>query len=234
MAEDSSDKVGDGKLDLVPMIDCIMLLLLFFILTTRFTPEDLALASLLPTDKGPAHRPPALPTPPPQQIMLAIVPSGMAPGRQPSEYRTLLLALQRPLAAGALLDAAELRLGGDEPLAIGGRSLRDRESPELSALMAAIHDYVFTALERRERPGAASRKEQDPVVVRCFSRLPWKFAIIAYDAVRDFEKSKSGAMDPHDPGQWGDARQVDFAPPLIRDVSADAQGEEIFELVNQR
>jgi hypothetical protein len=166
--------------------------------------------------------------------MLSIVPAGMAPGHQPAQYLGLLHILERQLPAGALLDAAELRLGGDEPLAISGTVLRDRESRELTQLMAAIHDHVFAALERRERPGAASRKEQDPVVIRCFSRLPWKFALIAYDAVRDFEKSKSGTMDAGDPGHWDDARSIDFAPPLIRDISPDALGDELYEIVNQR
>ncbi len=100
--------------------------------------------------------------------------------------------------------------------------------------MAAIHDYVFAALERRERPGAAASKEQDPVVIRCFSRLPWKFALIAYDAVRDFEKSKSGGMDDGQPSRWEDARTIDFAPPLMRNVSVDELGEELYEIVNQR
>ena len=46
----SSEDVGEGKLDLVPMIDCIMLLLLFFILTTKFSTEEKTITSLLPTD----------------------------------------------------------------------------------------------------------------------------------------------------------------------------------------
>ena len=57
MAEDPSEKLAQGKLDLVPMIDCIMLLLLFFILTTKFTADEKAIASLLPTDKGQAPTP---------------------------------------------------------------------------------------------------------------------------------------------------------------------------------
>jgi biopolymer transport protein ExbD len=234
MAEDSSDRVSDGKLDLVPMIDCIMLLLLFFILTTRFTAPDLALASLLPTDKGPRSQSQRQPTPPPQQIVLGIVPAAMSPGLQSMQYLAQLHALEQRLPAGGLLDAAELRLGGDEPLAISGTALRDRDAHELTALMADIHDYVFAALERRERPGAASRREQDPVVIRCFSRLPWKFALIAYDAVRDFEASKSGVMDIGDPGNWDAARSIDFAPPLIRDISPHALGDELYEIVNQR
>jgi hypothetical protein len=234
MAEDSSDKVSDGKLDLVPMIDCIMLLLLFFILTTKFTPKDLALASLLPTEKGELTQRLAHPTPPPQQITLGIVPEDMTPGLQPSQYLGLLRALEKRLPASGLLDDAELRLGGDEPLAISGKALRDRDSRELTQLMASIHDYVFAALERRERPGAASRKEQDPVVIRCFSRLPWKFALIAYDAVRAFEASKSGVVDAHDPSHWDDARRIDFAPPLVRNIGVNVLGEELYEIVNQR
>jgi biopolymer transport protein ExbD len=37
MAEDAGDTITDGRLDLVPMIDCIMPLLIFLILTARFT-----------------------------------------------------------------------------------------------------------------------------------------------------------------------------------------------------
>jgi hypothetical protein len=233
MAESSSDRVGEGKLDLVPMIDCIMLLLLFFILTTTFKPKELALASLLSTKDGPSTAQSA-PAPVPQLITLGIAPAGMAPGLQPSQYAERLRALMKQLPAGGLPDDVELRLGGDEPLAIGGAALRDRDSPQLATLMAAIHDHVFAALERRERPGAASRKDQDPVVIRCFSRLPWKFALIAYDAVRDFEASKSGSPDAGDPASWDEARRIDFAPPLIRIIGFDALGEELGEIVNQR
>ena len=37
---------------MTPMIDIIFLLLVFFILTTKFIPEEKVIANLLPTDKG--------------------------------------------------------------------------------------------------------------------------------------------------------------------------------------
>jgi biopolymer transport protein ExbD len=52
MAHGGSDGVDAGRLDLVPMIDCIMLLLIFFVMTTKFSTEEKAISSLLPTDKG--------------------------------------------------------------------------------------------------------------------------------------------------------------------------------------
>ena len=47
--DDDEDEV-EG--DMTPMIDIIFLLLVFFILTTKFIPEEKVIANLLPTDKG--------------------------------------------------------------------------------------------------------------------------------------------------------------------------------------
>ena len=89
MAEHAADSIGEGRLDLVPMIDCIKLLLLFFILTTRFTVMDQAIASLLPPS-GQAQPTRVEAANPPRQIMLSLYPEGF----QPSDYRDQMLALK--------------------------------------------------------------------------------------------------------------------------------------------
>ncbi len=245
MAESPTDKLDEGKLDLVPMIDCIMLLLLFFILTTKFF-DDKAVPALLSSD-GQRNTPASAPTPPPQQIVLCLAPAGLTPGRQPSDYLSLLHAIEQDLPPGGALNQVELHLGGDDPLAVDGRALRGPTTPEQARLMSAIHSYVFAALARRERPGAATRKEQDPVVIRCFSQLPWKFTMVAYDAVRAYERfmapppagggtATTGAAaepDESDPRLWALARRIDFAPPPVPNVSRNQLGDELYEIVNQ-
>ena len=48
------DDEEEVKGDMTPMIDIIFLLLIFFILTTKFIPEEKMIASVLPTNKGQA------------------------------------------------------------------------------------------------------------------------------------------------------------------------------------
>jgi biopolymer transport protein ExbD len=234
MAEDFSDKLSEGKLDLVPMIDCIMLLLLFFILTTKFTAEEKAIASLLPTDKGQAPTPQTKPVEPPKQINICIFPETMGKGFQPSEYQNKLQALKKDGPGGEILANALMRIGGDEPMMVVGAQMKVRGSLELQKLMDGVHTYIFQALAQRENASAATRKDQDPVVINCFSGLSWKFAIIAYDAVREYEAVKAGSKMASDPKMWGQAREIEFAPPRIRNYSAKELGEELYEIVNMQ
>jgi biopolymer transport protein ExbD len=70
---DSDEKIAQGKLDLVPMIDCVMLLLLFFIMTTRFTPEEKQISALLPPH-GQAQEIERETITPPQTIHVLVLP----------------------------------------------------------------------------------------------------------------------------------------------------------------
>lgn len=232
MAEDPSEKIAEGKLDLVPMIDCIMLLLLFFILTTKFVAEEKAIASLLPTDKGQAPSPATKPVEPPKMVNICIYPEGFVKGLRESEYQAKYEALKK--IVGEVLPVAYLRMGGDEPVPINGNSFSRKNHPELQANMRLVHDTIERGLARRENPSVAGRKEQDAVVIHCFSGMSWKFALVAYDAVRDYEGTKMGSKMATDPSQWDNVREVQFAPPRVRNYSAKEQGSELFEIINMQ
>ncbi len=233
MAEDPADKIAEGKLDLVPMIDCIMLLLLFFILTTKFVAEEKAIASLLPTDKGQAPSPATAPVDPPKTINICIYPEGMVKGlSKPSEYQKKYDDLKK--IVGEVLPTALLRMGGDEPRLIDGNSFSRKGHAGLKSNMDMVHAYIANALTQRENASVAGRKEQDPVVIHCFSGMSWKYALVAYDAVRDYEGSKMGSKMAKDPTQWDNAREVQFAPPRIRNYSSLALGNELYEIVNMQ
>jgi biopolymer transport protein ExbD len=232
MAEDVSEKISEGKLDLVPMIDCIMLLLLFFILTTKFTADEKAIASLLPTDKGQAPTPATKPVEPPKMINICIYPEGLVKGFQPSEYQAKYEALKKTV--GDVLPTAYLRMGGEEAIVLEGNSFSKKNHPDLKKNIEGVHAHIHQRLAERENASAAARKDQDPVVIHCFSGLSWKFALVAYDAVRAYEGEKMGSKMANDPSQWDKAREVSFAPPRIRNYSAKELGNELYEIVNMQ
>lgn len=232
MAEDPSEKMAEGKIDLVPMIDCIMLLLLFFILTTKFTADEKAIASLLPTDKGQAPTPATKPVEPPKMINICIYPEGLVKGFQPSEYQAKYEALKKTV--GDVLPTAYLRMGGEDAIVLDGNSFSRKNHPDLKKNIEGVHAHIQQRLAERENAGVATRKEQDPVVIHCFSGLSWKFALVAYDAVRNYEGTRMGSKMANDPSQWDAAREVSFAPPRIRNYSAKEIGNELYEIVNMQ
>src|SRR5688572_28165854 len=83
---DPAEAASDGKIDLVPMIDCVMLLLLFFILTTKFTADEKQLSALLPTNQGQSNGPPVKIVPP-QDINLVVTPTGISRGLKEADYQ---------------------------------------------------------------------------------------------------------------------------------------------------
>jgi len=229
MAMSSDERLGDGKLDLVPMIDCIMLLLLFFILTMRFHRDELGISSLLPTERGPAAV--ASVVTPPQIIAICIVPAGMERGLQPSDY---LQQLRQERGTDGRISTAWLRIGIRPPLAIDLRTL-DVRDPRSAGVVTQVHAYVAAALADFENAAPADRRHQSPVMISCFSELPWKVSLLAYDAVRAFEASR---MPPLDPAlglvDVDKAREVDFAPPRVRDYTSHEEGQELYEIVGMR
>ncbi len=222
--EDPSDRLDNGKLDLVPMIDCIMLLLLFFILTTKFTDEEKGLAAIL-SDKGQAGHPIAELKPP---ITIVAYPAGMQRGLQPSAYAA---AWAEVSANGGIPARVELRVGHSDPLLIDGEALAAK-GPATAVLMKTINDYISGELERYELADVA-RKDLPEVDVHCFSGLPWKYAAVVYDAVRGFEYAKRGVTSQVDIAELLAERAISFAPPRVRDSSHEL-GNELFEIVNLR
>ena len=233
MAEDPSEKINEGKIDLVPMIDCIMLLLLFFILTTKFTAPEKGIASVLPTDKGQSASPPKAPVDPPKQINIVILPEGFVDGYEPSQYQAKLLQERSRLSAqNGIFPTAVLRVGGSNGIVLDGSKLNGKNNAGAESEIARISGYIETELGgEREKPGVG-RKEQDPIVINCFSGLSWKFALLTYDGVRAYEIKKAGAKMGNDPKEWDKQREINFAPPRIRNYSVKELGEELYEEVH--
>lgn len=227
----TSDALADGKLDLVPMIDCIMLLLLFFILTTRFVSEEKGISSLLPSTGQLAT---TTFTPPPEPVNVCIYPAGLDRGLRPMDYYQRLRELQG--ATPASISRVWVRIGRAEPLLVDGRAMSSITKARSTAVVADVDRYVASCLTSFENPAIAGRAGQCPVIIHCFSGLSWKFALAAYDAVRAYEgplmrATQGPASMVLDPTT---TREVDLAPPRIRDSSADELGNELFEIVNFR
>ncbi len=229
MAEAADEKIAEGKLDLVPMIDCIMLLLLFFILTTKFTSEEKSISSLLPTDKGQAPSTPQKKVEPPQTVNICIYPADMFKGSQPSGFQKQLEGMRQP---GAVIPRAFLRVGNRDPIEINGKLLGSPDKSQVKVEMEKVHTYIREELEKFEVPG--DRKTQNEIVVNCFSGMSWKYGLVAYDAVRSYEGQKSGLKYTGNPAELDNARAVTFAPPRIRDYDSREIGNELFEIINMK
>lgn len=227
-----SPDAAEGKLDLVPLIDTVMLLLLFFVMTSKFTSEEKAISSLLPTDKGQLSTAQSKSVEEPKQVNFCIYPAGMEKGYQPSEYRDQLLRMRQP---GQNIDYATFRIGAHILPNVDGKTLsRSRDAKHLQAALDEVHAFVFRALEDYET-GAPERKDQIPVVIHCFSGMSWRFALLAYDAVRAYEGYKQpGVKFSGDPNELTRMREVTFAPPRIRNYSSNELGNELYEIIHMK
>ena len=218
----------EGRLDLVPMIDCIMLLLLFFMMTTKFSSEEKAINSLLPTNQGQAGAPPS--KDPPQTVNICIYPEGMQKGYQPGEY---LNQLEKIRGASITIENACIRVGGREAMIVQGSALRAKKSTEMETVVEQIHQYIDEELAKYEQQGRP-RKEQNDIVIHCFSGMSWKYALLAYDAVRAYEGRTGQIKWTGNPEELLAARAVNFAPPRVRNYAADALGNELFEIIHMK
>jgi hypothetical protein len=221
----------EGKLDLVPLIDTVMLLLMFFILTSKFTSEEKAISSLLPTDKGQLSAQQTKTVEEPKQVNICIYPAGMEKGYQPSEYRDQLLKTRAP---GQNIDYADFRIGANQLPKVDGKTLsRSRDAKEVSAALEDVHSFVTKSLEGYES-GTGERKDQHPVIIHCFSGMSWRFALVAYDAVRAYEATKATFKFSGNPDELNRMREVTFAPPRIRNYSPNELGNELFEIIHMK
>ncbi len=226
------EEVEEDRVNLIPLIDCMFFLIMFFMIVTKFTPDELAIASLLPTDKGQMQSTSKSPLPK-EQINIAIYPPGLQKGMQPSEYQA---AVEAMWANNTFDQNGWLRIGGSNPMEVNGVPLAARGAKKGSALMRQqvenFHAYVFQELETREQSGKP-RNEQPPVVISCYSGMSWKYAILAYDSVRAFEAKKTSNF-VKDAFDLEKAREVIFAPPRIRNYSKRELGNELYEIVHLR
>jgi hypothetical protein len=220
----SSTSNESDSVNMVPLIDCMFFLIVFFLLVVRFTPDEKSIASLLPTDKGQ----PAPPTDIPllEQINLAIYPAGFERAHQPSEYEQQLAGVSI-----SHLDAW-LRIGGSDVLEVSDRMLaRTSNDIALNDQLNAVGTYVQRELAQRELPGKP-RHEQAPIVISGYSELPWKYMLLAYDAVRNYEARVTGKrVDQLD---FAEARNISFAPAPIRSHTRFVRGSELYQLIHLR
>lgn len=231
MSHGGSDGVDEGRLDLVPMIDCIMLLLIFFVMTTKFSSEEKAISSLLPTDKGQGSvgRSKEIRT-----VSICIYPAGpvMVKGYQPSDY---VREYNRLTSGGTVkvLEDVFLRVGQRPPIQVDGRLLQSK-AQGMQTEVDRIHAYLKDELAKFELEGEPRNKQND-VVIHCFSGLSWKYALVAYDAVRSFEGEHTpGFIFSGDPKELEQARSVNFAPPRIRNYDANELGNELYEIIHMK
>lgn len=216
---------GETKGDMTPMIDIIFLLLIFFILTTKFVPDEKFIASILPTHLGLGNPISSEEIELPDDVNILVYPVGMPRDKQPSWYNARWTDQRNT-------KVAYLRIGSSEQVEINGSELSLDDRARVDIELDRAHGYVFNELEKREQ-NSAVRRDEDPVVVHCFSGLPWKYAILVYDAVRDYERVKTG-KGVGGPQDLLLAREVNFAPPRIRDYHVWELGKELSDIVHKR
>ncbi|MDA3962202.1 MAG: biopolymer transporter ExbD [Planctomycetota bacterium] len=217
---DNDDEV---KADMTPMIDVIFLLLIFFILTTKFIPDEKVIGSLLPTNKGQSSA--STPIEEPQNVNILLYPFGYTRGQQPSYYDAKWHEEGGGQNATMTINGENIHINGQD-LGMGGG-----EGSALNAQLDNIHGFINRHLTNGEKGGP--RKDQDPVIIQCFSGMPWKFALAAYDAVRAYEAGVAGKIDLT-PEDLQNAREVVFSPPRVRDYRQWEMGYELFEIIHTK
>lgn len=217
----------DDTVNMIPLIDCMFFLILFFMLVTKFTPDEQAIASVLPSHQGPCGggEPELLEN---HQINIAIYPAGLERGHGANAYAD---AVDGQVADGVFADAACVRVGGSEPVTVLG-TLLDRPNDAQKAHIDALHTVIANELASREEQGLP-RAQQHPIVVSCYSGLSWKYALLAYDAVRAYEGSLAGGRINRSAEDLVSARAVTFAPPLVRNTPNE-QGRELEAILHLR
>jgi len=202
IADDEDE--GRGGHRLTAMIDIIFLLLVFFILTTRFIPSEEIIPTLLPTNQGADPRPKMV-----EELPLAI---RILPLDLPVEAGAPDLdRAWRDLAAGGGGDGARIHIGRRH-LDVPGFGPEDRE---------VLFAFVGDALARIDT--GAARADQEDVQIRCFSGLEWRWALAALDAVRDYDLPRRA--------DEGDARVADFSAPPLRNFHDRQAGQELELLI---
>ena len=183
------------------------------------------ISQLLPTNKGQASSSPPV-VEPPKDLNILVYPEGFARGMGVEQMDTMWKDNQN---AGV----AMLQVSNNGPIRIDGNSLSGNTTEAfLDPTLSEIYGYVSSLMEAAELPGSP-RKEQRPVVIHCFSALSWKYAMVAYDAVRQFERDKAqgSILTTQD---LREAREVSFAPPRIRNYHTWELGNELYEILHMR
>lgn len=207
------------KADMTPMIDVIFLLLVFFLLTTKFVKEELVINNLLPTDKGQAASP-SQEVKEQREVNILIYPNNHTPSMGVEDNDNLWKDVRN-------MRYVIMRINNEDYIEVDGELLSG--TGERPAELDKIHGYIHDKLNTFENNGP--RADEDPVIIHCFSGLPWKYALAVYDSVRDYEgdKAREQGLDPDD---LANAREVTFSPPRIREYHTWELGNELFEIMH--
>ena len=192
-------------------------------MTTKFLVPEKAISQLLPTNKGSAPiSPPDIKFP--EDLNIRIYPEGFARGMGIEQMDTMWHDAEN--AEVALLQVANnppLRLESSD---LSGSTRLEDLDPELTR----IYEHIYAYLDAAEQAGA-ERDQQRPIVIHCFSALSWKYAMVAYDAVRQYEKEKFYTEIEYSQDLRGE-REVSFAPPRIRNYTTWELGNELYEILH--
>lgn len=200
MIKDQEEEEGQG-LNMMPLIDIVFLLLVYFIVTMTFSPDEEWINSLL-SKGGPGHV-----TLEKQEINISFFPAYIPRSHKPSEVQDWYEKTD--------VEAIECRMNGNS--IILHKHAHHEEQVE------RIHAFILQELEKVEQH-VATREQQDPIKVHCFRQLPWRYALAGYDAVRAYEMKKSGTESVLL------ARDFGFAPNEQRDARQYYLGNELLHL----
>ena len=129
---------------------------------------------------------------------------------------------------------AFLRVGQRNEVTVEGNKLNKNNKPDMIQTVDMVHQVIREELAKFEEAGLPRNKQPD-IVIHCFSGLSWKFALIAYDAVRAYEADAPGGIKwTGDPKELDGARSVNFAPPRIRNYDSNEQGNELYEIIHMK
>lgn len=198
-----NDEEEDARVSMTPLIDLVFILMVYFLLTMTFVPDEQWLGSLL--ERGGTG---AATTFMKEQINVVFIPAAV-PGTQSSRE------LQHWYETHPSPGAVTCRINGHE--------LHLDQSQTEEQQLQRIHDFIVQQLQMLEL-STATRAQQERVVLHCFERLPWRYALAGYDAVRAYEEGRGGLQDQKL------QRQFDFAPSELRHTHAYALGQELLRL----
>jgi biopolymer transport protein ExbD len=227
----TKDTENEVKGDMTPMIDIIFLLLVFFILTTKFVPNERAISNLMPTDQGQAKAELESIIEPPEDINVRIWPAGLPMTGDQNQLQAQWESMQQ---SGVGNQQAIMQIGNGARLLIEGDVLsKSANKSQQIGQVALVHEYIRKELEKREMPGDINdRSTQNPVLIHCFSSLSWKYALVAFDAVRNYEAQKAGRGLASRPDAMDRARKVNFAPSRSRIYENMSEGNELYDIIS--
>ncbi len=202
MIKDEDQEEGQG-INIMPLIDIVFLLLVYFILTMTFAPDEKWIASLLNgggTGDGPIEN---------HEVNISFFPAHAPHTNKPSEMQKWY----------ENTDVKEIECR------VNGSSIVLNKFEDHEVQVEKIHTFILEQLAKSELH-VATREQQDPIKVHCFRRLPWRYALAGFDAVRAYEKQITGQNEVVLKRQFG------FAPNERRDARQYFLGNEILRLRN--